>query len=136
MIRLLLENWKLNRNDFISDIQEISEKIVFITAELAYSTISGISDEINRLHPQKTRAVEVINNAFGENVTVAGLLTASDIIDQVKLEINEIPALSSNVFNEDDLTIDGLSKDELKMQFGGRLLIINEEFEEWIFFHK
>ena len=136
MIRLLLENWKLNKNDFISDIQEISEKIVFITAELAYSTISGISDEINRLHPQKTRTVEVINNAFGENVTVAGLLTASDIIDQVKLEIYEIPALSSNVFNEDDLTIDGLSKDELKEQFGGRLLIINEEFEEWIFFHK
>ena len=136
MIRLLLENWKLNKNDFISDIQEISEKIVFITAELAYSTISGISDEINRLHPQKTRAVEVINNAFGENVTVAGLLTATDIIDQVKLEINEIPALSSNVFNEDDLTIDGLSKDELKKQFGGRLLIINEEFEEWIFFYK
>ncbi len=136
MIRLLLENWKLNKNDFISDIQELNEKIVFITAKLAYSTILGISDEINLLLPQKTRVVEVINNAFGENVTVAGLLTASDIIDQVKLETNEIPALSSNVFNEDNLTIDGLSKDELKKHYGGRLLIINEEFVEWIFIHK
>lgn len=136
MIRLLLENWKLNKNDFISDIQELSEKIVFITAKLAYSTIFGISNEINRLLPQKTRVVEVINNAFGENVTVAGLLTASDIISQVKLGKNEIPALSSNVFNDDDLTIDGSSKDELKKHYGGRLLIINEEFVEWRFIHK
>lgn len=136
MIRLLLENWKLNKNDFISDIQELSDKIIFITAKLAYSTILGISNEINQLHPQKTRAVEVTNNAFGENVTVAGLLTASDIIDQVKLEINEIPALSSNVFNEDDLTIDGLSKEGLKELLGGRLLIIDEEFDKWMFFHK
>ncbi|MEA2096543.1 MAG: DUF512 domain-containing protein, partial [Candidatus Cloacimonadota bacterium] len=37
MIRLLLENWKLNKNDFISDIQELSERIIFITAKLAYS---------------------------------------------------------------------------------------------------
>lgn len=134
MIRLLLENWKINKNDFVFDIQTKNEIIVFITGKLAYSTISGISDEINQLHPQKTRTIEVINHAFGENVTVAGLLNASDILDQVKLEINEIPALSSNIFNEDGLTIDGLGKNELKKKFGGKLLIINEEFDGWIFY--
>ncbi len=136
MIRLLIENWKINKHDFISDIQEMNEQIVFITGKLAHSTITGISDEINLLHPNKTRTVEVINNAFGKNVTVAGLLNASDILDQTKLKINEIPALSSNIFNEDGLTIDGMSKEELKQLFGGRLLIINEEFEEWMFFNK
>ena len=134
MIRLLLENWEINKNDFVFDIQTKSEIIVFITGKLAYSTISGISDEINQLHPQKTRTIEVINHAFGENVTVAGLLNASDILDQVKLEINETPALSNNIFNEDGLTIDGLGKDELKKKFGGKLLIINEEFDEWMFY--
>jgi len=101
---------------------------------LVFSTISGISDEINKLHPHKTRTVEILNSAFGENITVAGLLNASDILDQVKLEMDEIPTLSSNIFNEDNLTIDGVSKKELKQLFGSRLLIINEEFEEWIFF--
>ena len=136
MIRLLLENWKLNKNDFISDIQARSEKIVFITGKLAFSTISGISNEINQLHPKKTRTIEVINNAFGETVTVAGLLNASDILDQVKLEINEIPAFSSNIFNEDDLTIDGMSKKKLTQLFDSKLLIINEEFDEWMFYCK
>ena len=134
MIRLLLVNWNLNKNNFISDIQVKSDQIVFITGELAYSTILGISDEINRTYPKKTRVVKVINYAFGENVTVAGLLNASDILDQVELGKNEISALSSNIFNKDDLTIDGMSKEKLKQLFGNQLLIINEEFEGWIFF--
>ena len=136
MIRLLLENWKLNKNDFISDIQTIKEKIVFITGKLAYSTILSISDEINETLPNKTRTVKILNHSFGENVTVAGLLTASDILDQVSLEIDEIPAFSSNLFNEDDITIDGLSIDDLKKQLGGQLLKMDEEFDEWIFLPK
>ncbi len=133
MIRLLRENWKIRKDDFISDIQNINSNIVFITAKLAYSTIKKISDEINQLLPTKTRTELVINKAFGEDVTVAGLLNASDIMQQVKLNNNEIPAFSSNLFNDDDLTIDGVSKKELKTHFGNRLLIINEEFEEWMF---
>ncbi len=134
MIRLLLENWKLNKDDFISDILSMTEKIVFITGKLAYSTISEISEEINQKYPRKTKVVKITNYAFGKNITVAGLLNTSDILDQVKLEKNEIPALSSNIFNEDDLTIDGMSKEKLRQLFDSKLLIINEEFEEWIFF--
>jgi len=134
MIRLLLENWKLYKDEFISEIQTMKDKIVFITGKLAYSTILSISDDINKTLPNKTRTIQILNHAFGENVTVAGLLTASDILDQVSLGIDEIPALSSNLFNDDDLTIDGISKDKLKQLLGSKLLIINEEFEEWIFF--
>ena len=133
MIRLLLENWKIRKDDFISDIQALNENIVFITGKLAYSTIKSISDEINQCVPTKTRTKLVINRAFGKNVTVAGLLNASDIKEQITLCVNEIPAFSSNLFNEDDLTIDGVSKEELKNHFGNQLLIINEEFEEWMF---
>jgi len=134
MIRLLLENWKLYKDEFISEIQTMKDKIVFITGKLAYSTILSISDDINKTLPNKTRTIQILNHAFGENVTVAGLLTASDILDQVSLGIDEIPALSSNLFNDDDLTIDGISKEKLKQLLGSKLLIINEEFEEWIFF--
>ncbi|MCD6176245.1 MAG: DUF512 domain-containing protein [Candidatus Cloacimonetes bacterium] len=135
MIRLLLENWKINKYNFISDIQSKKERIVFITGKLAFSTISKISEEINQLHPKKTRVIKVINYAFGENITVAGLLNSSDIFDQVKLETDEVPAFSSNLFNKDDLTIDGLSKNKLRTMFGGKLLIIDEEFDGWTFFH-
>ncbi|MDP8268532.1 MAG: DUF512 domain-containing protein [Candidatus Tenebribacter davisii] len=132
MIRLLLENWKLNKNDFLSDIKAMKEKIVFITGTLAYSTIMSISAEINQALAEKTRVVKVINHAFGDTVTVAGLLNSSDIIDQINLK-NEIPALSSNIFNNDNITIDGMSKEKMKKIFNGKLAIIDEEFTDWTF---
>ncbi len=114
MIRLLLENWQLNKEEFISILRSKSEQIVFITGKLAFSTISQISKEINEEISSKSRVVEITNYAFGENVTVAGLLNASDILDQIVLQKDEIPAFSSNMFNDNDLTIDGMSKDKLK----------------------
>lgn len=133
MIRMLKENWKMNRNEFIAEITKIDKSLVFVTAELAYSTIKEISEEINLQLPARSKAVKVINNAFGKTVTVAGLLTAHDIIDQVKINENEVLVLSSNIFNEDGLTIDNLSKIELLNQFGNLMLIIDEEFSNWEF---
>lgn len=133
MIRLLRENWKSNKQDFISDLREVEENIVFITAKLAYSSIKNISDEINLILPDKSRTVMVTNYAFGETVTVAGLLTAHDIIQQVKINEDEIIALSSNVFNENGVTIDNIKKTDLMRQFGTKILIIDEEFNDWMF---
>ena len=135
MIRLLLENWQLNKEEFISILRSKSEQIVFITGKLAFSTISQISKEINEEISSKSRVVEITNYAFGENVTVAGLLNASDILDQIVLQKDEIPAFSSNMFNDNDLTIDGMSKDKLKQILESQLLIIDEEFESWEFLH-
>ncbi len=63
------------------------------------------------------------------------LLNASDILDQVVLQKDEIPAFNSNMFNDNDLTIDGMSKDKLKQILESQLLIIDEEFESWEFLH-
>jgi hypothetical protein len=92
----------------------------------------SISAEINQALAEKTRVVKVINHAFGDTVTVAGLLNSSDIIDQINLK-NEIPALSSNIFNNDNITIDGMSKEKMKKIFNGKLAIIDEEFTDWTF---
>ncbi|MCF7858369.1 MAG: DUF512 domain-containing protein [Candidatus Cloacimonetes bacterium] len=134
MIRLLLENWKKKKNDFMREIQIHEENLVMITGKLAYRTIAGISEEINRSLIKKTRPVLVTNYAFGENVTVSGLLTATDIINQIKLKQNEIPVFSSNMFNEEGLTLDGINKDKLKQICNGKFLEVNEEFENWMFY--
>jgi len=135
MIRLLLENWRLDKEEFISYLRSKSKQIVFITGKLAFSTISQISEEINDEINNKSRVVEITNYAFGENVTVAGLLNASDILDQVVLKKDEIAAFSSNMFNDNDLTIDGMSKNKLKQVLNNQILIIDEEFESWQLFH-
>ncbi len=131
MIRLLQENWKFNKQDFLAFINSFPEILVFITGVSAFQFINAISVEINRENPGKTRTVEVQNNTFGSTVTVAGLLTAKDIKEQVMIAQNEIIVFSSNLFNDDLFTLDNISLDELKQFYGNKLLLIDEEFNNW-----
>ncbi|KQC05632.1 MAG: hypothetical protein APR54_08070 [Candidatus Cloacimonas sp. SDB] len=131
MLRLLLENWQINKTDFLNYLSKLQEKLVFVTGSSAYPLINKISAEINRSLAAKTRTVKVINNVFGSTVTVAGLLTAKDIKEQVKLEPHEILTVSSNLFNDDLLTLDNFSRLEIKKHYNNKLLLIDEEFADW-----
>jgi len=132
MLRLLLENWKINKANFFSFLKNIKENLVFITGSSAFPVITELADEINRILPERVRTLKIINNMFGNTVTVAGLLTATDIKEQVQLRDNEIIAVSSNLFNDDDMTLDNISQTEFKKYFNNKLLIIDEEFADWL----
>ena len=68
---------------------------------------------------------------LGETVTVTGLLSARDILDQVTLQPEEVAVVSSSIFNGDGVTLDDVSADELRERLGGRLIIMDELFTEW-----
>ena len=131
MIRLLLENWKINKRKFISDIKKKKECFIFITGFLAEKNIQKITDEINSVSKNKVRVQAITNHFFGESVTVSGLLSARDIISQTKLKENEIPVLSSNIFNTEGFTLDNIHLKNLMKEFNGKLLIIDEQFSDW-----
>ncbi|MBN1326478.1 MAG: DUF512 domain-containing protein [Candidatus Cloacimonetes bacterium] len=130
MIRLLLNNFRINKLDFLKFLRKIPEKIIFVTADLAASTIRQLTEIINRSLPDKCDLVNVQNNFFGRSVTVSGLLTARDIFSQLQLTENTIPAFSSNLFNDQNLTLDNVSSSDFVAKYG-RILIIHEQFESW-----
>jgi len=131
MIRLLLENWKIKKRSFISEIKKYEENFIFITGILSEKYIQKIADDINSELENKVRALAITNHFFGESVTVSGLLSARDIISQINLAENEIPVLSSNTFNTEGFTIDNIHLKYLMKEFNGKLLIINEQFSDW-----
>ncbi|MBT3169317.1 MAG: DUF512 domain-containing protein [Candidatus Cloacimonetes bacterium] len=131
MIRLMLENWKSNKNDFIADITKLNEHIVFITGKSAEKYFLQIANEINEILPNKTRVKAIENKFFGKSVTVAGLLTAQDILTQTNLQNNEIIAIPSSIFNHENMTLDNVHFDTLKEKFNHKLIIIDEEFDSW-----
>lgn len=133
MIRLLWDNWQANKQNFLVDINESSDKLVFITGKLVAPYIQKIVNEINNPFPNKARLKAVANNFFGQTVTVTGLLTATDILQQIELVEDEIAVFSSNLFNPDNYTLDGMSQKELKEKLGGKLLVVDEEFADWKF---
>ncbi|NQV17279.1 MAG: DUF512 domain-containing protein [Armatimonadetes bacterium] len=131
MIRLLLENWKRNKNKFINEVAEINENFVFITGKLAYDYFIQIAEEINSTLPNKARVKAISNYFLGESITVTGLLNAKDILEQIDLRKDEIAVISSNIFNTDGFTLDDIHKNELKTKLNGKLFIIDEEFADW-----
>ena len=59
----------------------------------------------------------IINRFFGESVTVSGLITGQDLVDQLKDETcDEILIVRDMVRNEGDLFLDDMHLDDVRKQ--------------------
>lgn len=73
-----------------------------VTGTLAYPEILEASRKITNKNPNiKLDVYEIINNYFGSTITIAGLLTGTDIINQMKERINsKYLIMSNNMFRK------------------------------------
>lgn len=68
-----------------------------------------------------SRVLKVENRYFGGNVDVTGLLTATDVLEQLPADIDRaVVALPELMFNADGLTLDGMASSELVGRIEGR----------------
>lgn len=83
MVRILRENVNNNINEVnINKTGEIS----FITGTSAYDELNSVAEMIMQKNNKiKINVIKVINDFFGDTITVAGLLTGKDIINSLKL---------------------------------------------------
>lgn len=121
-----------------------------VTGELAYEEIRKCANNIKKHNPNiKVDVYKVINNFFGNTITVAGLLTGTDIIDQLKGKIEtDYLIMPSNMFRKgyelgpaDMIMLDDLRIKDLEEALGVKVIvcdytgddlidIINENCEE------
>lgn len=73
------------------------------TGALAYSELLEASKKIKQKNSNiKLDVYNIVNNFFGSTITVAGLLTGTDIIEQIKGKIDsKYLIMSSNMFRKD-----------------------------------
>lgn len=73
-----------------------------VTGALAYDELLEASNKIKERNPNiQLDVYKIINNYFGETITVAGLLTGTDIINQMKGIINtKYLIMSNNMFRK------------------------------------
>jgi putative radical SAM enzyme (TIGR03279 family) len=95
-------------------------KIAVVTGKSYYPLMCENVRLISEKTGVKTYVYAVENNFFGESVTVTGLLTARDIIGQLKGRIHEdILLLSASCFHESsNTTLDDISLEELSSALG------------------
>ena len=104
--------------------KDLKGSFSMVTGELAYEEIKNSADNIMKCNPNiKIDVYKIINNFFGNTITVAGLLTGTDIIDQLKDKIkSEYLIMPNNMFRKgyelaeaemvmlDDLKIEDIEK--------------------------
>lgn len=91
------------------------KKKTIVTSYSAYDMFVRLCDNFKKENPCDIEVCKIKNNFFGEHITVAGLLTAEDIIEQLKDKDLGTVVLPKNVFRaEGDFTLDGKTFKDIK----------------------
>jgi putative radical SAM enzyme (TIGR03279 family) len=113
---------RLFRNNLYDSLTYLNSKIItsytLITGSSAFNEISKAAELINDANSKiKVNVVKILNNFFGKTITVAGLLTGKDIIDQLKNKfLGDFVIIPSNMLRSgeniflDDITLEKLSE--------------------------
>ncbi len=67
-----------------SEIRHQTSDISLVTGTLFAPTLRQAADELSALTGARIEVIPIVNRRFGETVTVAGLLTAKDVIEQLR----------------------------------------------------
>jgi hypothetical protein len=101
-----------------------------VTSISAVSALEKIAGACEKLRPEVAIHVEpAINRFFGASVTVAGLLTASDVVRTVKVAVKQRRydkvLLPSVMFNYAGFTLDGFSAKRLATAAGVDVFVLS-----------
>lgn len=115
MIRLFRDTIEEDVNSILR--KDIAGSFTFITGASAYKEIKLAANKIMAKNNKiKINVEKIRNNFFGETITVAGLLTGKDIIEQLRDKIlNDIVIIPKNMLRAgekiflDDITLDSMS---------------------------
>lgn len=111
--------------DFIADYTDAlgdrTRRVTVATGVAAYDFIKSLADRLMAVCPAlEIETVKIINHFFGEQITVAGLLTGHDLYEQLKDRDlgDELILPACTLRSEGDLFLCGMSRDELAEKLG------------------
>ena len=116
-----------------SEKNTVKRTVSVATGYAAYDFIRELADHTEKLFDGlKVNVYKIRNDFFGENITVAGLLTGQDVLAQLK-EYAEKGGLGEKLIlpkvmlrAEGDLFLDGMTPKELSEGLGGIKIIFNQ----------
>ena len=122
MIRSLLDEFKCEL-DYIDEFgpDNINRKVSIATGVASYPFVLQIAKELERRCPNlKVYVYKIINHFFGESITVSGLLTGKDMLEQLKgRELGEELLIPENTLKADeDMFLCNMTPSELSLQLG------------------
>ena len=105
-------------------------KITLVTGEAAYSLLSNIVDKVmKKWHNLECEVIPIKNNFFGGKITVTGLITGQDIIEQLKeKDLGEELLISSSMLrHEGDMFLDSMTVQEVEEALNVNLRVVDSD---------
>lgn len=113
-----------------------------VTGVLAYDELLAASNKIKEKNPNLQLDVyKIINNYFGETITIAGLLTGTDIINQLNGIINtKYLIMSNNMFRkgyelaetDEQIMLDDMKIKDIEAALGVKVIVVDYTGEDLI----
>ncbi len=133
MIRLLCEEVHQRLSELSGDDRRKTLSIA--TGVLAWPTIRRLADEVTAKYPNiEVHVYRIINHFFGESITVSGLITGRDLIEQLKGEnLGEELLIPCNMMKADEnVFLDDISIEILKETLQIPVKIVKSEGEDFV----
>ncbi len=111
--------------EFCEDKHVKTPKTV-VTGVLAYDFIKGL---IDMLDTDKIKVSKITNNFFGEKITVSGLVTGGDIINQLSgKDLGDAILIPTSMLRHDeDIFLDNLTISDVERELGVRVVKVQSD---------
>lgn len=132
----LVRNFYEEFRDGLVDL-EVSKKstsVTLATGTLAYSFIKKVCSEISEFLPNtKLNPKAIVNKFFGETITVAGLVTGGDLIEQLKDDTSDSIMIPSSMLRQDsDVFLDDIRINDIEMALNKKVHVAEVDGYEFI----
>lgn len=125
-------SFSVEADEFVENLDksaDVQRSISLATGVAAYPLIKSLAERLTAIYPKlKIKVFEIKNDFFGHSVTVAGLVTGQDLINQLKGKDLGEELLIPDVMlrSEGDIFLDSISLEDASESLGVRLRVIPE----------
>jgi len=133
LVREFIDNFKRQIRKLPGSIPE-PKRVLFVTGTLAKPMLETyIISVLNSIQNLKVDVFPVVNKFFGETITIAGLITGRDIVEQLKLHHEyDLIYLPPRCVNDDSLLLDNMTPKDIQREVGIPVKVSNENYVEML----
>ncbi len=134
----LIRNFQAEVERELEDLDEdlvLNKRYIIPTGTLAFKFMEKISQIVMaKFKGLEIKVIPIKNKFFGETITVAGLLTATDIIEQLKGEdLGDGLLITKAMLKADeDIFLDNITLEELKETLGTDIIVTRVNGHEFL----
>ncbi len=113
-----------------SPATENCRTVTLVTGAAVHSTMCDFAEEITKKYPHiKINVEKIINNFFGEQITVSGLLCGCDIIKQLKgKDLGDNLIITKNMLRDgENVLLDDVTTQDIERELNTKIIAVGDD---------